>query len=85
MKIGDKIKGFKFSKNSFAKLKYDKEMDSFIDRVGFVVDIDYSFNNIRVEFRVGDAENGAFEDFWFYPFYEGKHHLITNNEFFPIY
>jgi len=82
MKVGDKIRGFKFDREDFIFLYVD-QMDDYINMVGVIKSIDEKYNEVYIEFK-----NPNFQGFS-YPLDEAKQYLVTKNpktiNMFPIY
>lgn len=97
IKIGTKIKGFKFD-NSHA-LGYGDLMNRYIDRIGIITQIDD--NDVKIAFYFDDKipeftdsyditmnyhETETFETSWYYPLDKAYDHIVTeSNDLFPIY
>lgn len=73
MKVGDKIKGFKFE-NIIGVIRYDKKMDKFINKIGNIVNI-YE-NYIVVDFVLDGYE-------WCYPKSQAEKYLIKEENETP--
>ena len=84
MKIGDKIKGFKFKGNRH--FGYNLAMNDFIGRVGVITDIET--DSVIISFyKNDDLIRNNLEEYWYYPIKEAYNHLVdeSSNDMFPIY
>ena len=63
MKVGDKIKGFKF--RTKLELSYNEYMDNYIDKIGKIGKINNE--TIRIDFE---------NDYFFYPKKQAEKHLV---------
>lgn len=81
MKVGDKIRGFKFKSNQY--FGFNSMMNDYIGEIGIIDDIIHFNNSILVNFY---HQDGDIKEFWYYPLDEAaKHLVIESNDLFPIY
>lgn len=75
LKIGDKVKGFKFE-DRYGITEWVAEMDDYIGKVGVVKILEDGSDTVCIDF--GD-------DYWWYPIEEAINHKINNNTMERIY
>lgn len=82
MKIGDKIRGFKFDREDFIFVYVD-QMDDYINMVGVIDSIDEKYNEVYVKFKKPNFQGFS------YPLDEAEQYLVyktpKNVDIFPIY
>ena len=70
--IGQLARGFKFTARKYGELSFNRDMESYIGKIGTIIEIDTDGSGhhriAKIEFE---------DDYWWYPLAEIREHLVS--------